>query len=378
MKRRFVCLAVFAAVLLSLVAVSCGPRKEVQKAPEITLVMHGGAGTISRDKMTPEREQAIREKLAEALQTGHAILQNRGTALDAVEAAIKVLEDSPLFNAGKGAVFTAEGKNELDASIMDGATLKAGAVASVTTIRNPISAARAVMTQSKHVLLVGPGAERFAEEKGLEIVPPHYFFEQDRWDELQKAKETEKASLEPPASGAFALGSGDAPSTGAHDGLGVGTADALSFGTPDALSFGTVGALALDSEGNLAAGTSTGGLTNKMHGRVGDSPIIGAGTYANNKTCAVSGTGQGEYFIRLEIAYDVSALMEYGGMTLEAAASKVIHEKLTGLGGTGGIIALDKDGNIVMPFNTAGMYRGWVKADGKAHTAMYKDEEGGK
>jgi len=309
------------------------------------MVIHGGAGTITRDKMTPEREQAIRGKLTEALQAGHAILQNRGTALDAVEAAIRILEDSPLFNAGKGAVFTAEGKNELDASIMDGATLKAGAVASVTTIRNPISAARAVMTQSKHVLLVGPGAERFAEEKGLEIVPPHYFFEQDRWDELQKVKESEKASLVPPSSGA--------------------------------VSFGTVGALALDSHGNLAAGTSTGGLTNKMHGRVGDSPIIGAGTYANNKTCAVSGTGQGEYFIRLEIAYDVSALMEYGGMTLEAAANKVINEKLTGLGGTGGIITLDKDGNIAMPFNTAGMYRGWVKADGQAHTAMYKDEEGG-
>jgi len=346
MKRRFVCLTVIAVALLSFVGVSCGPRKEARKAPEITLVMHGGAGTISRDKMTPEREKAIREKLTEALQTGHAILENRGTALDAVEASIRILEDSPLFNAGKGAVFTAEGKNELDASIMDGATLKAGAVASVTTIRNPISAARAVMTQSKHVLLVGPGAERFAEEKGLEIVPPHYFFEQERWDELQKAKESEKASLEPPQT--------------------------------DRVHYGTVGALALDSEGNLAAGTSTGGLTNKMHGRVGDSPIIGAGTYANNKTCAVSGTGQGEYFIRLEIAYDVSALMEYQGMTLEAAAEKVIHEKLTGLGGTGGIVALDKDGNIAMPFNTAGMYRGWVKADGKAHTAMYKDEEGGK
>lgn len=338
-----------AAVVLSLSFLSCGKRESAppaKKAPEITMVIHGGAGTISRDKMTPEKEKAVRDKLTEALQAGHTILQNRGTALDAVEAAIKILEDSPLFNAGRGAVFTAEGKNELDASIMDGATLKAGAVASVTTIKNPIAAARAVMTQSKHVLLVGPGAERFAEEKGLEIVPPHYFFEQERWDELQKAKESEKASVAPPSSGKVMMG--------------------------------TVGALALDSEGNLAAGTSTGGLTNKMHGRVGDSPIIGAGTYANNKTCAVSGTGQGEFFIRLEIAYDVSALMEYGGMTLQAAADKVIKEKLTGLGGTGGIIALDKNGNIAAPFNTGGMYRGWIRADGKAHTAMYADEEVGK
>jgi L-asparaginase / beta-aspartyl-peptidase len=335
-----------AAVVLSLSLLSCGKRESsspAKKAPEITMVIHGGAGTISRDKMTPEKEKAIRDKLAEALQAGHTILQNRGTALDAVEAAIKILEDSPLFNAGKGAVFTAEGKNELDASIMDGATLKAGAVASVTTIKNPITAARAVMEQSKHVLLAGPGAERFAEEKGLEIVPPHYFFTQERWDELQKIKESEKASLTPPSSGKVMLG--------------------------------TVGALALDSEGNLAAGTSTGGLTNKMHGRVGDSPIIGAGTYANNKTCAVSGTGQGEFFIRLEIAYDVSALMEYGGKTLHAAADQVIKQKLTGLGGTGGIIALDKDGNIAAPFNTAGMYRGWIKGDGQAHTAMYADEE---
>ena len=335
-----------AAVVLSLSFLSCEKREAAEPAggpPEITLVIHGGAGTISRDKMTPEKEKAIRDKLTEALEAGHTILRNRGTALDAVEASIRILEDSPLFNAGKGAVFSSEGKNELDASIMDGATLKAGAVASVTTIKNPISAARAVMTQSKHVLLVGPGAEKFAEEKGLEIVPPHYFFDQDRWDELQRAKEAEKASVTPPSRGKVMLG--------------------------------TVGALALDANGNLAAGTSTGGLTNKMHGRVGDSPIIGAGTYANNKTCAVSGTGQGEFFIRLEIAYDVSALMEYGGMPLREAADKVIKEKLTGLGGTGGIIALDKDGNIAAPFNTPGMYRGWVKGDGKAHTAMYSDEE---
>jgi beta-aspartyl-peptidase (threonine type) len=297
---------------------------------------------MSREDMTPEREREYREKITEALQKGLAVLQNRGTALDAVETAIRILEDSPLFNAGKGAVFSAEGKNELDASIMDGKTLRAGAVASVTTIKNPISAARAVMEKSKHVLLVSRGAELFAAAKGLDIVEPEYFFDQRRWDELLKAKDEQGASLGAPAA--------------------------------KSVTFGTVGALALDAEGNLAAGTSTGGLTNKMHGRVGDSPIIGAGTYANNLTCAVSGTGQGEYFIRLNVAHDVSALMEYKRMSVEKAANMVIHEKLTGLGGTGGIIALDKNGNIAMPFNTGGMYRGWVKEDGKVHVMMYKDE----
>jgi len=337
-----------ARILLSVVVAavfgssSCGPRGEVAKKPEITMVIHGGAGTISQDDMAPERERAYTEKLTEALQKGMEILQNHGTALDAVEAAIRILEDSPLFNAGKGAVFAANGRNELDASIMDGKTLKAGAVASVTTIKNPISAARAVMEKSKHVLLVSQGAEIFAAEQGLDIVDPAYFFDQRRWDELLNAKEQQGASLVDPA--------------------------------PRSLAFGTVGALALDSEGNLAAGTSTGGLTNKMHGRVGDSPIIGAGTYANNNTCAVSGTGQGEYYIRLSIAHDVSALMEYKRMSAEKAANKVIHEKLTGLGGTGGIIVLDKHGNIAMPFNTGGMYRGWVKEDGKVHVLMYKDE----
>jgi len=337
-----------ARVLLSVVVaaafglISCGPRGEGTKKPEITMVIHGGAGTISRDDMTPDRERAYREKLTEALQKGMDVLKNNGSALDAVEASIRILEDSPLFNAGKGAVFTADGRNELDASIMDGKTLKAGAVASVTTIKNPISAARAVMEKSKHVLLVSQGAELFAAAQGLDIVEPGYFFDQRRWDELLNAKEQQGASLVDPAA------------------------------KPSA--FGTVGALALDSNGNLAAGTSTGGLTNKMHGRVGDSPIIGAGTYANNTTCAVSGTGQGEYFIRLGIARDVSALMDYKRMSAEKAANLVIHEKLTGLGGTGGIIVLDKRGNIAMPFNTGGMYRGWVKEGGEVHVLMYKDE----
>jgi beta-aspartyl-peptidase (threonine type) len=343
MKRLRAWFVLSVAAVAVLGSSSCGRREKPAKPPEITMVVHGGAGTISRAKMTPERERVYRAALTEALGKGLEILRNRGTALDAVEAAVRVLEDSPLFNAGKGAVFTSEGKNELDASIMDGKTLKAGAVGSVTTVKNPISAARAVMEKSKHVLLAGRGADLFAAEKGLEIVPPEYYFEQRRWDELLKAKEEQGASVVNPEA--------------------------------SAVSFGTVGALALDGEGNLAAGTSTGGLTNKMPGRLGDTPIIGAGTYANNKTCAVSGTGQGEYFMRLLIAYDVSAHMEYEGMSLSDAAEKVIREKLTGLGGTGGLIALDRSGSIAMPFNTEGMYRGWVKEDGEVHILMYEDGE---
>lgn len=321
---------------------SCG-QQETKTRPDFVLVIHGGAGTILKKDMTPEKERAYTEKLTEAMKRGYEILDKDGSALSAVEATIRVLEDSPFFNAGKGAVFTGAGKNELDASIMDGETLNAGAVASVTTIRNPISAARAVMTDSKHVLLVGAGAEMFAAEQGLEIVKPEYFFDQNRWDQLLKAKESDKASLTP---------SKDEKRD----------------------KYGTVGALALDRKGNLAAGTSTGGLTNKRHGRVGDSPIIGAGTYSNNNTCGVSGTGQGEYFMRHLIAYSVSAMMEFEGASLEEAANKVIHETLTGDGGDGGIIALDKDGNIAMPFNTPGMYRGWVEAGGEFHVLMYKED----
>jgi beta-aspartyl-peptidase (threonine type) len=344
MKTRFA-LAVLSLFLLvsSFCVVFIGVRGEAKRKPEITMVIHGGAGTITRERMTPVKERELTGKLTEALESGMKILRDGGSALDAVETSIRILEDSPLFNAGKGAVFTGDGKNELDASIMDGRTLSAGAVASVTTIKNPISAARAVMEKSKHVLLVGKGAERFAAEQGLEIVDPKYFFDQERWDELQKVKQEKGASMRVPA------------------------------GTP--LGLGTVGALALDAEGNLAAGTSTGGLTNKMHGRVGDSPIIGAGTYANNRTCAVSGTGQGEYFIRLSIARDVSSLIEYKGWGVEKAANKVIQEKLTALGGTGGIIALDNNGKIAMSFNTAGMYRGWMKEDGVAHVEMFEAGE---
>tara|TARA_B100001964_G_scaffold208358_1_gene240910 strand:+ start:744 stop:1667 length:924 start_codon:yes stop_codon:yes gene_type:complete len=278
------------------------------------LVIHGGAGTITREKMSPEKEAEYRGKITEALTVGYEILEKGNSSLDAVEAVVRIMEDSPLFNAGKGAVFTNAGTNELDASIMDGSALQAGAVAGVKTVKNPISAARKVMEKTWHVMLSGDGADHFAAEQGLEIVDNNYFYTERRWNALKKAQEEEK--------------------------------------------HGTVGCVALDKKGNIAAGTSTGGLTNKRWGRVGDTPIIGAGTYANNETCGVSGTGQGEYFIRGNIAYDVSALMIYRSLTVNDAAGQVI-DKLSGRGGRGGLIAMDKNGNIAMSFNTEGMYRGY-------------------
>lgn len=308
---------------------------------KITLVIHGGAGTILKENMTPELENAYNEKLTEALKVGYELLENGGTSLDAVTETIKVLEDSPLFNAGKGAVFTSEGRNELDASIMDGKTMMAGAVASITTVKNPILAARAVMENTEHVMLVGKGAEEFAESQNLEIVDNEYFKTEKRWEQIQKIKSEEENK-------------GSIKSTNFDE------------------KHGTVGAVALDQYGNLAAGTSTGGMTNKKFGRVGDSPIIGAGTYANNQSCAVSATGHGEFFIRYTVARDIAALMEYQSLSLEDAAEKVILEKLVELGGSGGIIAVDAQGNFAMPFNTAGMYRG-VAQDGEYMVLIYKD-----
>lgn len=330
--------------------VGCESSKPNSTAAEksvgpITLVIHGGAGTIRRENMTPEREQAYREALSQALETGYGVLENGGSSLDAVIAAIKVMEDSPLFNAGKGAVFTNEGKNELDASIMDGSNLMAGAVAGVTTIKNPITAAYAVMTRSEHVMMVGRGAEKFAEEQGLEIVDPSYFFDSTRYRQLRRVQERED-------------------NREAH----------LIDPYIKDKKFGTVGAVALDQYGNVSAGTSTGGMTNKRYGRVGDAPIIGAGTYANNATCGVSATGHGEYFIRLGVARDIAAMMEYAGMSLEEAADSVVMKKLTTLGGDGGIIALDRQGNVVMTFNSEGMYRGYIKEKGQPKTFIYKDE----
>lgn len=317
---------------------------------KFVLVIHGGAGTILKQSMTPEKEKAYKADLQRALDAGYAVLSKGGTALDAVEAAVKIMEDSPLFNAGKGAVFTNEGKNELDASIMNGKNLAAGSVASVTNIKNPISAARVVMERSPHVMMIGAGAEKFAAQQGLEIVDPSYFRTEERWRALERVKREEPDSVE--------LDHGNKKST-------------LKQPENKDSKYGTVGAVALDMAGNLAAATSTGGMTNKRFGRVGDAPIIGAGTYANNSTCAVSCTGWGEYFIRLVVAKSVSDLMEYKNSTLKAAADELIMKKVPELGGDGGLIAVDKTGNIAMPFNTAGMYRGYVKSDGKTEIKIY-------
>lgn len=316
--------------------------------PRLGFVIHGGAGVIRPGAMSPEREKEYRDKLEEAVLAGYKALQAGKTSLDAVEIAIKILEDSPLFNAGKGAVFTNDGKNELDASIMDGKTLGAGAVAGIHRVKNPIALARAVMERSPHVMMIGEGAEKFAAEQKIELVDPKYFWTQPRWDSLQRIlkeeKEKEKKS----------------------ENVKPGTVSDLSL-TKDLPEnrFGTVGAVALDKDGNLAAGTSTGGMTNKKFGRVGDAPIIGAGTYANNATCAVSATGWGEYFIRLSVARDISALMEYRAIPVQQASDMVIKQKLQKLGGDGGVIAIDKFGNIGVSFNSEGMYRAYINAEGK-------------
>ncbi|GAB3573007.1 isoaspartyl peptidase/L-asparaginase [Spirosoma luteolum] len=329
------------------------------KAP-ITLVIHGGAGTITRQNMTPEKEKAYRAVLNQALQTGYAILKKGGSSMDAVEATIRVMEDSPLFNAGKGAVFTHDGKNEMDAAVMDGKTLKAGSIAGVTTIRNPISTARRVMDKSEHVMMVGPGAEAFAKSQGMEIVDPSYFYTETRWQGLQKALKDEKVELDHSAR----------PAVDTIRKTGSLLREQIFT---EGNKFGTVGCVALDQAGNLAAGTSTGGMTNKRYGRVGDAPLIGVGTYANNATCAVSATGHGEYFIRSVVGYDISALMEYKGFSVQKAADEVVMKKLVERGGEGGVIALDRKGNLAMPFNSEGMYRGYIKADGSSEVLIYKD-----
>lgn len=334
-------------------SVAASPSPAAIQARKPVLVIHGGAGTILRRNMTPEKEKAYTEGLQQALAAGYAILEKGGSALDAVEAAVRVMEDNPLFNAGKGAVFTNAGTNELDASIMDGKSLAAGSVAGVTTIRNPITAARAVMEHSPHVLLVGRGAEQFAAEQGLQIVDPSYFYTEERWQGLQRIKKEDSAKTE--------LDHG-----GRKSGAGLKQPENRDS------KYGTVGAVALDMAGNLAAATSTGGMTNKRYGRVGDAPIIGAGTYASNASCAISCTGWGEFFIRLVMAKSVSDRMEYGGWSLDRAAGEMIHKALPALGGDGGLIGVDKDGNIVMPFCTEGMYRGYVK-EGKTEVRIFKD-----
>lgn len=328
-----------------------------QQQDKYVLVIHGGAGTILKKNMTPQKEAAYRESLRAALATGYAVLKSGKSGLDAVEATIKVLEDDSLFNAGKGAVFTHDGVNELDAAIMNGKDLAAGAIAGVHNIRNPITAARAVMEKSEHVLLTGRGAEQFAKEAGVTLVDPSYFWTKQRWDELQEALRDDSIK----AVKAAQLGAGHVAASG-EPLLGTINRD---------YKFGTVGCVALDNQGNLAAGTSTGGMTDKKYGRVGDSPLIGAGTYANNNTVAISCTGWGEFYIRNVVAYDLSALMEYKGVTVTEAGNTVI-QKVGRLGGDGGLIALDKKGNMTMSFNTEGMYRGCVTQEGKIEVYIYR------
>lgn len=326
------------------------------------IVIHGGAGTILKSQMTPDAEKKYTEGLKQALEKGYEILKKGGSSLDAVEAAVNVLEDNPLFNAGKGAVFTNEGRNELDAAIMNGKTLDAGSVAGVTVIRNPITAARAVMEKSEHVMMVGPGAEKFAKAQGITIVDPSYFYTESRWNSLQRIKREDSLKTQ--------LDHADTSAKQSH-----------SYTNPDDKNwkYGTVGAVALDSKGNLAAATSTGGMTNKKFGRVGDAPLIGIGTYANNATCAISCTGWGEYFIRLVMAKSISDMMEFGKMSLDAAGQEMVMKRLPALGdqdkekADGGLIAVDKKGNISMPFNSEGMYRGYIDANGKMVIKIYRD-----
>ena len=323
-----------------LVAVWFGWAGSAMAATPVTaMVIHGGAGTISRESLTPEREKAIRADLDRALDAGQAVLGAGGAALDAVTAAVQVLEDSPYFNAGKGAVFSADGVNELDSAVMDGHGQRAGAVAGVHRIRNPVLLARAVMEKSPHVMLVGDGAEAFATGIGMALVDPSYFRTEERWQQLQDAKKRTSAGI----------------------------------ALPRRYYFGTVGAVALDANGHIAAATSTGGMTNKRWGRVGDAPIIGAGTWADTG-CGVSATGWGEFFIRLNVAHDICARVAYRGDALKDAADAVVMRRVPELGGDGGVIAIDAKGDIAMPFNTAGMYRAWIDRDGGRGSAIYSGD----
>jgi len=309
----------------------------------IAFALHAGAGTIERDSLDPETDREIRSLLEQAVQAGHRVLSSGGTSLDAVTTAVTMLEDSPRFNAGRGAVFNAEGKHELDASIMDGSNLQAGAVAAVHNVRNPILLARKVMTDSVHVMLIGEGAESFAREQGIDFEDDDYFDTDERWQQLLKARAAENPQ-----------------------------AHSVSESPDRWLS--TVGAVALDAAGNLAAATATGGTTNKRWGRVGDSPIIGAGTYADNRSCAISATGHGEYFIRATVARDICARVQFSGVSVAQAADTVVKGQLVEMGGEGGVIALDRQGNIAMVFNTPGMYRASIDAGGRMFVGIYDDE----
>jgi len=352
--KAFVAVVLFVLVSQMTVVAQKGGFAEIKQLqspqnPRIGFMIHGGAGSMKKGSVTPAKEKEYRDKLTQALLVGYKALQDGKSSLDAVEIAIRIMEDSPLFNAGKGAVFTSDGKNELDASIMDGKNLAAGGVAGLHHVKNPITLARAVMEKSPHVLMFGDGAEKFAKEQKIELVDEKYFWTQESWDELQRMQKpelkSEKSKVE---------------------------SQTLDSGKTLDSKRGTVGAVALDKFGDLAAGTSTGGMSNKKYGRVGDSPIIGAGTYANNNTCAVSATGWGEYFIRLGVARDISALMEYRAMTVQAAADALIKQRLQKLGGDGGVIAMDKFGNMAISFNTDGMFRAYINSEGKPVVEIYK------
>jgi L-asparaginase / beta-aspartyl-peptidase len=349
MQNRMFILVVFSFIsianIMAQVTPTVLPNLSKTEDKKWGLAIHGGAGTILKENMTAELEKAYTEKLNEALEKGYGILAKNGTAVEAVEATIKILEDSPLFNAGKGSVFTNEGKNEMDAAIMDGSNMKAGSMAGVKTIKNPIAGARLVMEKSEHVMLSGDGADAFAKKMDLEIVNQKYFYDEKRWKQLQDVLNAEKK------------------------------AEPVKDIDPNIKDkkHGTVGCVALDKKGNLAAGTSTGGMTNKKYGRIGDAPIIGAGTYANNNTCAVSCTGHGEYFIRYTVASNVSAMMEYGKAKLPVAANTMIKKVLLNAGGEGGLIAIDKYGNVTMPFNSAGMYRAYKVIGEKSFIGIYAD-----
>ncbi len=318
-------------------------QSETTKKADYAIVIHGGAGTILKKNMTNEREKSYRDALSAALSVGEEILSNGGTSLEAVEKTIRVLENSPLFNAGKGAVFTNEGKNEMDASIMQGSDKNAGAVGGLSTIKNPITAAIAVMQNSEHVLLTGAGAEAFSRQEGIETVDVKYFYTESRWNSLQRVIAEEKG------------------------------AELSEYDVPEDKKHGTVGCVALDKYGNIVAGTSTGGMTNKRFNRFGDVPIIGAGTFADNATVGISCTGHGEYFIRYSVAHDVHARMSYLREPLDVASDYVVNKTLVAAGGSGGLIAVDKYGNVSMPFNSAGMYRGYAKPN-ERYVAIYKDE----
>lgn len=335
--------------LFTVFILSCSETVPLSSKNELNfgIVIHGGAGTMNRKDMTPEKENEYRQALEESITLGYKILNEGGTSQEAVEISIRMMENSPLFNAGKGAVLTAEKTIELDAAFMNGKDLNAGAIASVKTIKNPITAAIKVMEQSPHVLLSGRGAEKFAEEKGLEIVDPSYFFTQRRINDLDKIKSIESSAN-----------------------VSIKESEKEFLSTQ---RYGTVGAVALDKHGNLAAGTSTGGMTNKKWNRIGDVPIIGAGTYANNSTCAISATGWGEFFIRNVVGHDISALMEYKNYSIEEAARIVIHDKVAALGGDGGVIGIDKNGNVVMEMNTSGMYRAHINSEGELTVEIYKN-----